>query len=90
MDEQGKLLSDMAQLDSQLFELRKALRRFPGRLEDAGRQLLAEETLLNELQTPWDELEHQVSEKEATIQVALDTIRRPAILPTDAGGPPRM
>ncbi len=76
MDERAKTLSEMGQLDAQLFELHKALRSYPRRLEDARKQLLAEEAFLNELQTPWDELEHQVREKEATIQVALDTIEK--------------
>ncbi|MCZ6532196.1 MAG: hypothetical protein O7A08_04445, partial [SAR324 cluster bacterium] len=76
MDERAKTLSETAQLDAELFELRKVLRNFPRRLEEAGKQLVAEEKLLAEVETPWNDLEYQVSEKEATIQVALDTITK--------------
>lgn len=76
MDNGAKLLVDMAQLENRLFDLRRKLKAFPRRLEDARRQLNAEEGLLNEIEVPWKELEHQVIEKEATIQVALDTIEK--------------
>lgn len=76
MNNGAQLLADMAQLEFRLFELRRTFKNFPSRMQEARKQLNAEESLLKELEGPWNELEHQVSEKEATIKVALDTIEK--------------
>ena len=76
MDQGATNFAGMAEYDFRLFELKKKLRTFPRRLEEARKQLAAEEALLQEVQDPWDELENKVLEKEATIQVALETIEK--------------
>ncbi len=76
MNLEAKTLGDMAKFDSRIFGLKKRLRTFPKRLEEARRQLVAEEGLLREVDGPWTELEEKILAKEATIQVALETISK--------------
>lgn len=76
MNDGAKIIADMAQLEFRLFELRRKIKSYPRKLLEARKQLNAEEGLLKEIEGPWGELEHQVSEKEATIKVALDTIEK--------------
>lgn len=66
----------VGETDAHIFELNMKLRRMPQRVAEARRQLEAEEALLNEVQEPWMKLEGEVREREATIQIALDTIEK--------------
>lgn len=69
-------ISFVGDTDARIFELTMRLRKIPVRVAEARRQLEAEESLLNEVLVPWTELENKNQEKEATIQVALDTIEK--------------
>ena len=71
-----KTIERMAEVDVRLFEMRKKQRQYPRMLEEKRRQLDAEQLILNELTGPWEALENQIGQKEATIQVALDTIEK--------------
>lgn len=76
MNEGMSTITEMARIDLDLFDLRKKMRLYPRKLEEARKQLDAEQVLLDELQTPWDEIENQIAEKEATIVLALETIEK--------------
>lgn len=76
MTENSEEMTAIGDLDSRIYELSLNLRRIPTRIAEARRQLEAEETLLNEVLESWNELEHEISEREATIKVALDTIEK--------------
>jgi predicted nucleic acid-binding Zn-ribbon protein len=76
MNNGAEVIAGMAQLEIQLFELRRKTKNYPRKLQEARKQLNAEEGLLKEIEGPWSELEHQIKEKEATIKVALDTIEK--------------
>ena len=76
MEEPVKTIERMAEVDVRLFELRKKQRRYPRMLEERRRQLDAEQVILNELSAPWEALENQIGQKEATIKVALETIEK--------------
>lgn len=69
-------LMSVGELDARIFDLNLKLRRIPQRLSEARRQLEAEETLLNEVLEPWTKLDNEIKEREATIQIALDTIEK--------------
>ena len=71
-----KTIERMAEVDVRLFEMRKKQRQYPRMLEEKRRQLDAEQLILNELTAPWEALENQIGQKEATIQVALETIEK--------------
>lgn len=64
----------IGETDARIFDLQLKLRRIPGRIGEASRQLEAEKKLLDEVQIPWTELEHEIDEREATSKIALDTI----------------
>lgn len=66
----------VGETDARIFELNLKLRRIPQRLAEARRQLDAEEALLHEVLDPWTQLENEINEREATIQIALDTIEK--------------
>lgn len=66
----------VGELDARIFDLNLKLRRIPQRLAEARRQLEAEEALLNEVLEPWTQLDNEIREREATIQIALDTIEK--------------
>ena len=66
----------MAEHDLKLFEIKKTLAQIPGKIDEARRHLDAEQALLDELQGPWNALQHEIDEKEATIKVALETIQK--------------
>jgi len=64
----------MAEKEFQIFELKRKLRAIPGQLAEARKQLDAEDQILAEHEGPWESLESSIRDKEATIQVALETI----------------
>lgn len=74
MDDNLTNMIAMAEKDFQIFELKRKLRAIPGQLADARKQLDAEDKILAEHEGPWSALEGSIREKEATIQVALETI----------------
>lgn len=74
MDDNLEKMVAVAELDFQIFELKKRINAIPKRLRDARKQLDAEAAILNDTETPWNELEEDVRQKESTITVALDTI----------------
>ncbi len=74
MDDNLTNMIAMAEKDFQIFELRRKLRAIPGQLAEGRKQLDAEEKILAEHEGPWNLLEGNIREKEATIQVALETI----------------
>ncbi|MDH4248651.1 MAG: C4-type zinc ribbon domain-containing protein [Deltaproteobacteria bacterium] len=76
MNEAVRKLMELGQADLRAFEINSRLRRIPERLAEARRQLEAEETLLNEVQGPWQQLENEVLDKESTSRVALETIEK--------------
>lgn len=74
-DELTALIS-MADCDKRIVEIRRHMKRIPRELAEARRQLDAEQVLLDEVKGPHDQAEAEVHEKNATIQVALDTIAK--------------
>lgn len=74
MDDNLSNMIAMAEKDFQIFELKRRLRAIPGQLAEARKQLDAEDQILAEHEGPWNALESSIREKEATIQVALETI----------------
>lgn len=76
MTDNADSMATVGDVDSRIFELNLNLRRIPSRIAEARRQLEAEEALLNEVLIPWTELENEINEREATIQIALDTIEK--------------
>ena len=76
MSPEVESMAAVGETDARIFELNLTLRNIPTRLSEARRQLQAEELLLNEVLIPWTELDNGIREREATIQIALDTIEK--------------
>jgi hypothetical protein len=66
----------MAQKAARIHELRTQLKRFPDRLNEARRQLDAEQKLLDEVRIPWETTEVAVRQKETTVKLALETVEK--------------
>ena len=76
MKDEMQALIIMAEQDRHIQELRRKLKQIPQQLSDARKQLDAEQVLLDEVKVPWEGWAKDIREKEATIQIANDTIAK--------------
>ena len=76
MNDAVQKLMELGQADLRSFEVNLKLRRIPERLAEARRQMESEETSLNEVKNPWEQLESEIKDKEDTSRVALETIEK--------------
>lgn len=67
---------ELANADARAFELSLEIKRIPERLAEAKKHLDAEQIQFDEVNGPWSEAAHKIREKEATIQIALETIQK--------------
>ena len=69
-------LKKLMMADGQLVDLRRRMSRFPKELAKAKKSLEQERTRLEALRAPFEEFQNSIREKEATIEVALDTANK--------------
>ncbi|MDH5751062.1 MAG: hypothetical protein OEZ59_01420, partial [Deltaproteobacteria bacterium] len=65
MNDKINKLMILGERDIRAFDVAQSLRRIPGRIEEARRQLEFEEQQLAEVKDPWELLEREIQEREA-------------------------
>lgn len=76
MSEQQMTLTEMGAIDARITELSKRSKRLPAQLEETRKTLEKAKQRLDAVKGPWEQLDKEIKDREATIKIALDTIEK--------------